>query len=313
MNEIACRISFTLSRLGIQKVWHLPTFVAIEPANYCMLQCPQCPVGMRMSQDGEHAREVMSVELCRKIVDEIGDYAHTIIFHFQGEPLLNTHLAEMVAYAHEKKLYTMLSTNAQLLTEDVAHALASSGLDQLIVSVDGLTQSTYEHYRVGGKLEKALAGIRAMASIPRSERPEIVLQCLYLRTNEHEWDTIKAQYKELGADKLEMKTAQFYGFENGHADMPTQDKYSRYRLGSDGRYHIKNALHNRCYRLWSGCVITTDGSVLPCCYDKNHSFSYGNVASASFLQIWTSEQAQTFRDHVLRSRASIEMCGNCLE
>lgn len=258
-------------------------------------------------------RQTMPLSLCNKILEEVAPTAHTVIFHFQGEPLLNRQLPEMVRAAHQRRLFTMLSTNAQLLSKEVAVALADAGLDQIIVSMDGLSQATYEHYRQGGSLEKALAGIRYMAELPKHKRPEIVLQCLYLKSNEQEWEKLKRQYKQFGADRLEMKTAQFYNFENGHPDMPSDERFSRYHRLPNGTYQIKHPLHNRCFRLWSGCVITAEGEMLPCCQAKNHAFSYGNVRDASCRQLWLSPKAVAFRDRVLRDRASVEMCGNCPE
>lgn len=309
-----CVGSYAFSMLGHQHVRHMPTFVALEPANYCMLHCPQCPVGMRGNESRQDtSRSVMSLELCRDVIDQVASTAHTVIFHFQGEPLLNPALPEMVRYAHEKRLFTMLSTNAQTLTKELAQALSEAGLDRIIISMDGITQESYAHYRCGGNLDRVKAGLRYLSAIPRRLRPEIVLQCLYLKSNEHEWEELKRSYKALGADRLEMKTAQFYQYENGHPDMPSDERYSRYYRGLDGRYHIKNPLRNRCYRLWSGCVITAEGEMLPCCQAKNRAFSYGNVRDVSFRQTWQSQQAVAFRDRVLRDRASVEMCGNCPE
>jgi len=255
----------------------------------------------------------MSVELSRQIVDQVQETAHTVIFHFQGEPLLNRQLPEMIRYAHEHHLFTLLSTNAQVLTEELAQQLAAAGLDRIIISIDGLTQETYEHYRRGGRLEKALNGMRCMAAIPRCNRPEIVMQCLRLRSNEKEWDSMKKQYHALGADRLELKTAQLYDYVHGHPDMPSNLRYARYLRQKDGTYTLKKALHNRCYRLWSGCVITTEGEVLPCCYDKSHRFSYGNMQEIPFPYIMQTVEAYDFRDRVLQSRRDVSICRNCDE
>ena len=56
--------------------------------------------------------------------------------------------------AHETGLYTIVSTNAQALTPEIAHDLVDAGLSRIIVSMDGLTQTSYNAYRVGGSLEK---------------------------------------------------------------------------------------------------------------------------------------------------------------
>lgn len=274
-----------------------------------MLRCPECPVGQRgeavRTGGAEPERHLISLTVAKKAIDRFEAYAHTVIFHFQGEPLLHPELPEMIRYAHDKRLFTMLSTNAQLLTPELAAALAEAGLDRIIVSVDGLTQDVYAHYRVGGSLERALFGMRAMADLPR--RPEIVLQCLRLKSNEHQWDAFRKQYKALGADRLEMKTAQLYDYEHGHPDMPTRTRDARYKKGADGLYHPKKHLVNRCYRLWSGTVVTTDGVLLPCCYDKGHAYPIGTVDSG-FLPA-----ADAFKRRILHNRKGVDICCNCDE
>lgn len=319
-NEFRCRFSYLLSLFGIERYRHMPTFLSLEPANWCMLRCPQCPVGMR-GNTADADRQTMSVDLARCVIDQAAPFAHTIIFHFQGEPLLNKQLPEMIAYAHSRRLFTMLSTNAQTLTPELAKALLDAGLDRIIISVDGLTQETYAHYRVGGNLQKALSGMRAMADLKQGtlmglpwdfHAPEIILQCLYLKSNEHQWKLLREQYRSLGADRLEMKTAQFYDFENGHPDMPSRTRYARYKKGADGLFHLKHPLRNRCYRLWSGCVVTTDGTVLPCCFDKDHAYPLGKLMDQSLDTIMHSEAASNFRRAVLRERKHIGICRNCI-
>ena len=272
----------------------------------------------------------MPLVLYRRIIDEVAAYTHTVIFHFQGEPLLSPNLADMVSYARQHRMFTMLSTNAQLLTPDMARALAQAGLDRIIISIDGLTQQTYSHYRKGGSLERALSGMRAVADLPEDIRPEIVLQCLMLRSNEHEWERFKQKYRSLGADRLELKTAQFYDFSHGNDDMPTDGRFCRYEKREDGLWYIKNPLRNRCYRLWSGCVITAEGEVRPCCYDKSGAYAFGglmneqessdtvlyggeDVKHQSLKDILYSQRAADFRKRVFSHRLDIDICGNCTE
>lgn len=252
----------------------------------------------------------MGWDVFQKTIDSVANYAHTVIFHFQGEPLLHSNLPGMVAYAHDKRLFTMLSTNGQAMTPELAKVLADAGLDQIIVSIDGLTDKTYHAYRVGGSLAKALDALRLSRE---AGIPEVVLQCLKLRTNEHEWPLFRQQYRRLGATRLELKTAQFYNYENGHPLMPTHARDARYIKGADGAYRLKKRIHNRCYRLWSGCVVTADGEVLPCCFDKSHNYSYGNINRQSFADIWHSPAADAFRRQILSDRSAFSICTNCTE
>lgn len=304
-NELRCRFYYLLSRVGIVRVADGPCFASIEPASFCQLRCPECPVGTGAS--GQEKR-LIDMALYRTAVDAVAETAHTLILYFQGEPLLHPHIADMVRYAHEKRLFTILSTNGQALTQDLAQALAAAGLDRIILSIDGLTQSAYQTYRVGGSVEKALAGLRYAAE---AGIPERVMQCLCLKTNETEWDEMRRRYKSLGATRLELKTAQFYDFEKGHPLMPSDTRYARYEQRKDGSWRRKKALHNRCLRLWRGCVITAKGEVLPCCFDKAHAHVFGSLLTQSLPEIWHSAAAQSFRARVTHARSLIYICRNC--
>ena len=320
-NQLRCWWSYVLSIFGVVRVHHMPTFVSIEPANICQLRCPECPVGMRQYTPND--THYMSLGVFQHILTQVQNTAHTMQFYFQGEPLLNTHLPEMISLAHQTGLYTIVSTNAQALTQEMAEALVKSGLNRIIVSIDGFSEESYTAYRVGGDLHKALQGLQYLRQAKDTLRSSIriELQVLRLYTNEHEWQWIQHNYKKLGATHLVFKTAQLYDYKNGHPLMPTNERYSRYKKITDGTYvHKKNfelrilnfELFSPCFRLWSGCVITTIGEILPCCYDKGHYYSFGNILSWSLRDIFHSKKAYAFRQHVLKSQKSRpKMCNNC--
>lgn len=312
LNGVRCLCSYLLSRCGCVKIMHRPLFVSVEPANRCMLRCPECPVGM-----GKTARppRMLSSALLQTLLEADASFMHTVIFYFQGEPLLNKELPALIRMAKEYRLYTLLSTNGQLLDRTMADRLVASGIDKVIVSVDGFTQASYEAYRVGGSLQRALDAIRHLhdSKVAQSAKVEIELQCLRLRSNESEWAWAQAHFRELGADSFVLKTAQFYDYEQGHPLMPSDERYSRYRKGKDGKYRLKKKLHNRCWRLWSGCVIDVDGNVLPCCFDKEGQYAFGNLHSASLTEIWTGKAADSFRHKLLHSRKQTDICCNCTE
>jgi radical SAM protein with 4Fe4S-binding SPASM domain len=261
----------------------------------------------------------LSLELFERILSQVQTTAHTMQFYFQGEPLLNKHLPEMIARAHQVGIYTIVSTNAQTISKELANALVKSGLSRIIVSIDGFSEESYTAYRVGGSLQKALEGLQLMRHAKETHHSaiRIELQVLRLRTNEHEWEWIRRNYKRLGATHLVFKTAQLYDYEHGNPLMPSNERYSRYKKGADGKYFkIQNSKFlintSPCYRLWSGCVITTTGEILPCCYDKGHHYSFGNILSLSLRDIFHSKKANNFRRHVLLSQKSRpNMCNNC--
>ena len=311
LNALRAYGSYALSRLGSVlfhmpcRVRHAPLFVSVEPAAVCQLKCPECPVGLRSLQHS--AGSVMSLEVWHRVLSQIRETAYVVQFYFQGEPLLNKDLPQMIREAHEAGLYTIVSTNAQTLTEEMARALVTSGLNRIIISMDGLTQDSYGAYRVGGDIGKCKAALRWLRSA-KSVGLTIELQVLRLKTNEHEWADFKRQYKALGADRLVFKTAQLYDYADGHPLMPTQSRYSRYIPGADGKYH-RRPLHKGCFRVWSGCVITTAGDVLPCCYDKAHAYAYGNIITTPLRELFTNEKARAFRQAAMKEQPQI--CQEC--
>ena len=314
-----------LSLFGVVRVRHLPTFVSVEPANICQLRCPECPVGRGSGKRKGSDATYMSMEIFERVLQQVQATAHTMQFYFQGEPLLHSQLPTMIAKAHRVGLYTIVSTNAQALNSLMAQKLVQSGLNRIIVSIDGFSENSYSAYRIGGSLERALAGLRFLheAKIRYNSSIRIELQVLRLRTNEHEWGWIRRNYKKLGASHLVFKTAQLYDYKHGNPLMPSDSRYSRYKKTSSGEYipitqfKIQNSkvLHSHipCVRLWSGCVITTVGDVLPCCYDKECHHSFGNLVHQSMAEVFHGDIANALRYQVLhpQEESLLKMCRNC--
>ena len=287
--------------------------MAIEPTTACNLRCPECPSGLRSFS---RPTGKLDPDLFSKILEQVADHLLYLTFYFQGEPYLNPKFLSMIDVANTFNIYTTTSTNGHFLDDINAKRTVASGLDRLIISIDGASQETYESYRKEGDLSKVLEGTRNILRWKkelRSRSPKIVWQFLVVKPNEHEIPTIKRLAKEYGVDKLAFKTAQIYDYQQGSDLIPTLDKYSRYRKNPDGSYAIKNSLEDKCWKMWQSCVITWDGKVIPCCFDKDATHSMGNVADQRFGDIWFSQPYQNFRNSILTSRSEIEICKNCTE
>lgn len=291
----------------------LPLTLNYEPTTSCNLRCPECPSGLRSFT---RPTGMLDQKAFRKTIDELSETLIYLTFYFQGEPYLNPSFLDMVEYASKKNIYTFTSTNAHYLTSENARRTVESGLDKLIISVDGTTQQVYEQYRVGGQLDKVLEGTQNILKWKKqlkSQTPYVVFQFLVVKPNEHQVEDAKKMAQELGVNEIKFKTAQLYDFEQGHELMPENKKYSRYKKEADGKYALKNKLLNQCWRMWSGSVITWDGLVVPCCFDKDAQHRLGDVKQASFASIWKSDPYEDFRSSILRSRKEIDICRNCSE
>jgi radical SAM protein with 4Fe4S-binding SPASM domain len=305
--------SYYLSRYSGRALhWGNPFTISVEPTTSCNLRCPECPSGLR-----KFTRDtgMINLELYGKILGQLSPDLFYLILYFQGEPYLNPVFFRMVEEAKKKKIYTATSTNAHFLTENLARKTVESGLDRIIISLDGLDQATYEKYRVGGSIDKVIEGTKNLVRWKRelkSKTPFIILQFIVFSTNEHQVKELKKVARELGVDKLELKTAQVYNYEQGNPLIPSKEEYARYKR-HNGKFVIDNPLYNHCLRMWRGCVITWDGLVVPCCFDKDAEHRLGDLKTQSFREIWKGERYREFRDKLFSDRRSIEICRNCTE
>ena len=206
--------SFYVSRLLNKPVqWGYPVSISFEPTTSCNLRCPECPSGLRAFT---RPTGMLENSFFQKTIDEIHKELLYLIFYFQGEPYLNPDFLKMVKYAVDKKIYTATSTNAHYLSDDMAKKTVESGLDRLIISIDGTTQEVYRQYRIGGNIDKVLEGaanIMKWKKELKSKTPFVFFQFLVVKPNEHQVEDIKRLAKAAGVDEVRFKTAQVYDFE----------------------------------------------------------------------------------------------------
>ena len=290
-----------------------PFSISIEPTTSCNLRCPECPSGLRSFS---RPTGMMQQTTFRQLIDELHEYLVYLIMYFQGEPYLNPEFLDAVNYAHTKKIYTATSSNGHFLTEESAIQTVKSGLDRIIISIDGTDQHTYEKYRIGGKLEKVISGIEYLVAARKKLRrsnPFIILQFLLFQHNIHQIKEAKLLAKKLGVDKIEFKTAQVYNFEKGSELIPNKQKYARYRQNNNSGYSIKSDLLNKCWKMWHSCVMTWNGDIVPCCFDKDAKYTMGNIHEQSFSDIWNGHKYLDFRSRLFENRKGIDICENCTE
>jgi radical SAM protein with 4Fe4S-binding SPASM domain len=307
--------SYFITRLIKRSVqWGLPVSISFEPTTSCNLRCPECPSGLRQFT---RPRGMLKRDFFTKTIDEIYKDILYLIFYFQGEPYLNKNFLEMVSYASSKGLYTATSTNGHFLTDEMAKKTVESGLDRLIISLDGTTQEVYEQYRREGNVETVIQGARNIVKWKKelkSKTPFVFFQFLVVKPNEHQIEDVKKLAKEVGVDEVRFKTAQVYDYENDPNQLiPENEKFSRYKKDKSGKQIAKNKLQNHCSKLWEANVITWDGMVVPCCFDKDATHRLGDLKKQSFKEIWQNENYKKFRKDITTSRKNIDICANCSE
>ncbi len=312
-NLLKNRVSFVWSLVGKSgRVAGAPVSLSVEPCAVCQLHCPECVLGAGRLK---RTQKFIDFELYKRVIDQNRDTLCYLILYFQGEPFLSPRIFDMIAYADQSGIFTATSTNAQNIDAAMAEKIVASGLKKLIVSLDGTTQQSYERYRQGGKIDSVIAAIEninAAKARKSASTPAIELQFIVFRHNESEIAAFKQLAKRLKVQKTTIKSAQIYNFQAKTTLIPTDKRFSRYAQ-IDGIWQLKRSKRNFCLRQWQGAVLTTDGLLVPCCFDKNADFSFGQITDSNFMQIWQGERATDFRRQILRHCNQIEMCRNCSE
>jgi len=308
--------SMYLSRLlGKPLVWGLPPILMVEPTNICNLKCPMCPaiVGKRVLSKGR-----LKLVDYKKLLDEIGETIFQIQLWNQGEPFINKDFLEMVRYAKQKGIMTITSTNGHFVGSDAkAEEIVNSGLDQLIISMDGTNQKSYEKYRVGGNYNLVIENLGRIARAKKklqSKRPLLELQFIVFKHNQDEIDAIIRLAHDFHLDRLAFKTAMVYTPQQAEKYLDKRQKEEIYRI-ENGKVKRKQDVPNWCKRLWLNSTVNWDGTVVPCCFDVDSDYIFANVFNErqTFKAAWKNKNYMRFRKALLTNRSAIEMCSNCTE
>lgn len=314
INYLLLTSSFRLSNLLKKPIhWGKPMAVSIEPTTACNLRCPQCPSGLRQFS---RPQGNLKLDVNKDILDGLGKQLQYINYYFQGEPFIHPNFLALVKEARSRNIYVVTSTNAHFISPEKAEEIVTSGLSEIIISIDGMTQETYEKYRIEGQLSKVLEGTKNLVEAKKrlkATNPIITFQFLVVRYNEDQIDRLHRLAEEMGVDRVTLKTVQIYDFENGNDLLPTKEEYSRYRKTKSGQFELKNRFKNRCWRMWSSCVFTWDGRIVPCCFDKDAKHQLGQIDQNSVKTIWKSAIYQEFRKKLMQDRQQIDICKNCSE
>ena len=285
----------------------MPISAGIEITNYCNLNCPECSSGSdKLTRD----RGFMKEELFEKVISEAGPSLYNINLYFQGEPMMHPQFFSFIDKCGKSGI--TVSTNGHFLNEENAEKLSISGLNKIIVSLDGMDRETYSLYRQNGEFEKVIRGIKCVSEAIRKTRSSLKLEIQFLvnRYNEKQIPLVKQFAKEVNA-VLKLKSMQVISSKEIEQWIPANEKFRRYRRKKNGIFVPKNSFNNSCLRLWLNPVITWDGKVVPCCFDKDAEHIMGDLNKTSFEEIWHGDKFREFRGSVLKGRRTIEICRNC--
>jgi MoaA/NifB/PqqE/SkfB family radical SAM enzyme len=269
-----------------------PYYYFIDPCNVCNLRCPLCPTG---TGDLQRSRGMLKLADYRTILDKIDRYAVEVSLHNWGEPLLNKDIFDIIRLTTDRGIATNMSSNLSLKhQENLGERLVRSGLEYLIVSLDGVTQETYEQYRVRGDINLVFDNMRDIIAAKQrlgSSTPKIEWQFIVFKHNEHEMEAARERAKAMGVDRLRFRAP---GLPYNQSDdealgdkwMPTNPAYWELH---PARLNAQGYLWDEpCYYLYRSMTVNPGGGVAACCIVYREKQDFGCLLHEDLDTIWNN-------------------------
>ncbi len=288
------------------KVYNSPLALHIETSSRCDLGCLFCDRGQGIIS---RPTDFLTLKDFQKIINKIPKSIYWITLYFQGEPLLDKTIIEKIKYLRTNNYYVEISTNAQNISKEIATALVESGLNRIIISMDGVTQSTYEKYRINGNINKVYEAINNLLDTKiflHKKNPKIIVQYIVFKHNEDEIEIFKKIIKKIKV-KTKIKSAQLDS--NSIDYLPNNDRYRRYNINNNILQRKKKP-PRPCYRLWKEIILLQNGQIAICCQDKNGDYINDNWYNTDIKKIWKSEKINNLRLATIKG-TPLEICNNC--
>jgi len=278
----------------------------INPCTVCNLSCPGCEVGiagpaLELKKVNQPGTKIMNFETFKKCIEPLKEYLFQISLYDEGEPFLNPELELMVAYARKLNISTCISSNLSLrITDQKINNIISSGLDHLVVAIDGTTQEVYEKYRKGGSLDLVLNNIKRFAEAKNKLKNRdllIDMQFIIFDHNKHQVEGMKLLAKELKVGRLTM-----------FPSYTCRQEAIKFKGGFEERKKLG------CYCLWLMADVTADGKLYPCDYGEDNLMPpVGSLVNEEFITLWNNPFMQLARAAFQKNSKQpfSEICSQC--
>ncbi len=275
----------------------------LELTSKCNYACAGCP-----TQELLRGKGTMKPELFKAILDETGNKLDRILLWGYGEPLFHPNISELIRYAGKFQTKKVMSTTGWKL-EDIADLESLGQLDELIISINGLTQEIYAKHQINGDLEKVLTGIRKISPIMRESKTRFIMQIVANKENLNDIPEAEDFAKNYGFDMLVVKSFNVMDRkqETFEKFVPLGTPFSRYKKGLDDAPKIPA---NGIYPCQEWMVINWDGSVNPCCWDYKGEHYFGNVQDEGVYGVWNNFVASKHRNQIKKGNF-LDICVDC--
>jgi len=250
------------------------------------------------------SKGTMDLRLFEKIVDQIRYSAKAIHLYLVGEPLLQKNIVRMIRYCKQNtRASVTISTNATLLNNSLAQRLIDSGLDEIILCLDGNSAQTYEQIRRGARFAEVSANIANFIRLKgERDKPKCIVQLIAMYLNRPEINDFKDRWGDLDC-KVSVKWVDTWG-----CQLPELASMS------DSLSPNRQKARIPCADLWFKMAINWRGEVVVCCHDWAGKYVLGNLTYQTVAEVWNGgEIARLRRLQQQRNYDSLALCDNCSE
>ena len=295
-----------------------PYYYIIDACNVCNLRCPLCPTG---NTTIARKQAMLSLEQYKELFDKIKEYALVVSLYNHGEPLLNPDVFSIIEHTHRNRVGTNISSNFNWPQPVEINDFIRSGLDYVTVSLDGVTQDSYQQYRVRGDIGEVFDNLKRLLSAKktlRSKTPFVEWQFIVFKHNEHEVEEARKLASELGVDLLRfispgVPPEDMHNLELQEKWMPRNPLYweRNPKLVEERGY----VFDQPCFYLYRSMFIYPGGGVTPCCFAHDERQDFGNLYNNSVMEIWNNNAYRSARMLFSRSLPTEErietICDKC--
>lgn len=277
--------------------------VYVEIGNVCNLSCDFCP-------PVERAKAAMDEPFFAKVLAEVAPVADEVSLHLMGEPLNHPLLGRFVEICAEHELPVNITTNAVLLTGARKKTLLHPIVRQVNLSVHSF-EANFGEADVGPYLDRVLGWVKTALG----ERPDLYI-------NLRLWDlaepTALSAKSRMVRERIEQEFA--FSFAGLNVDVRRKKGHrvtGRLYLSFDSRFVWPSlAAPERgdrgfCHGLSTHVGIHADGTVVPCCLDKEAAIPLGNLRSATLAEVLAGPRAERMRKGFADHRLVEDLCRRC--
>ena len=269
-----------------------PYIIIVDPLNVCNLRCPLCPTGL---EDLGRKQQRMEWETFTNTIDEVAPYAYEVNLHNWGESLLHPRIFDMIEYVNSKNIATNMSTNFNRASDEKIDKLITSGLEYLILSIDGISQETYAKYRVRGHIDRVLRNVEKLTRRRKelgSKTPFIEWQFILFEHNAHELEQARQIAEEMGVDRFRVIPP---GIPFAEKE-PEKLKDEWFVKDEEGRVEaFQGDVPTSCFYLYRSMTTNPDGGTAPCCIVYGDENDFGDFKTQKLDEIWNNDKYKSAR------------------